>query len=87
MPHRFLIGLVAALPFSVALCAALAMLLPGGWRHAAIGVMALAVPVWIGTASGLLAVASRRRLIALLAGGNAASFALFFAAKLIGSTH
>lgn len=85
MPLRFLIVLVATLPFSVALCAATAMLLPGGWRHAAIGAMVAAIPVWLGAASGLVAVTSRRRLSALLIGGNVAAFALVCAAKWIGS--
>ncbi len=85
MPYRFVIALAATLPLSVALCAAFAMLLPGGWRHAAIGVMVLIVPMWIGVASWLMAISSRRRFVAWLAGGNAAAFALFFAAQLNGS--
>jgi hypothetical protein len=85
MPLRFVIVLAATLPFSVALCAASAMLLPGGWRHAAIGAMVSTVPVWVGTASGLVAVSSRRRLWAYLVGGNFAAFALVCGAKWIGS--
>jgi hypothetical protein len=85
VPLRFLIVSMAALPFSVALCAAFALLLPGGWRHWAIGAMALSIPVWIGMASWWLAVAARRRLAIYLAGGNLAAFALLCCAKLIGS--
>jgi hypothetical protein len=85
MPYRVVMVLAATLPLSVLLCAASAMLLPGGWRRAAIGVMVLAIPVWIGVASWLLAISSRRRCVAWLAGGNAAAFALFVAAKYVGS--
>ncbi|MGG1944623.1 hypothetical protein AB1286_07430 [Trinickia sp. NRRL B-1857] len=85
MPFRFVIVFAATLPFSVALCAASAMLLPGGWRHAAIGAMVLTIPVWVGTASGLIAVTSRRRLSVYLVGGNLAAFALVCGAKWIGS--
>lgn len=85
MPLRFVIVLVAALPLSIALCAASAMLLPGGWRHAAIGAMVSTIPVWVGTASVLVAVTSPRRLSVYLAGGNFVAFALLCAAKWIGS--
>jgi hypothetical protein len=85
MPLRFVIVLVATLPFSVALCAASAMLLPGGWRQAAIGAMASAIPVWVSAASALVAVTSWRRLSLSLIGGNVAAFALLCAAKWIGS--
>lgn len=85
MPLRFLSVLLAALPFSIALCAAFAMLLPGGWRHSAIGVMVLSIPVWVGTASWWVGVASHRRLAAYLAGGNFAAFALLYAAQWFGS--
>jgi hypothetical protein len=84
MPHRFLIVLVAALPLSIASCAAFAMLLPGGWRHSAVGAMVLAVPLWIGIASCLMAVSSRRRLTAWLVGANAAAWMLYFAARVAG---
>ena len=83
MPYRFVIALVSALPLSIALCAGFAMLLPGGWRHSAIGAMVLAIPVWIGIASWLMAVSSRRRFVVWLLGGNTAACAVFFAAKLI----
>ncbi|WP_102648707.1 hypothetical protein [Trinickia dabaoshanensis] len=85
MPLRFLIVSVAALPFSIALCAAFAMLLPGGWRHSAIGAMVLSIPVWVGAASWWVGVASHRRLAAYLAGGNLVAFALLYAAQRIGS--
>lgn len=87
MPYRFVIALAGTLPLSVQLCAAVAMLLPGGWRHAAIGVMVLHVPMWIGVASWLMAVSSRRRFVAWLAGGNVAALAIFCAARLSGSVN
>ena len=87
MPYRFVIVLAATLPLCVALCAAPAMLLPGGWRHAAMGVMVLAIPMWIGVASWLMAVSSRHRLVAWLVGGNGAAFALFLAANWIAAAN
>ncbi|WP_181885663.1 hypothetical protein [Trinickia dinghuensis] len=84
MPYRFMITLASTLPLSIALCAGFAMLLPGGWRHSAIGAMVLAIPMWIGIASWLMAVSSRRRFVAVLLGAYTAASALFFAARFIG---
>lgn len=81
MPGRFLIALAATLPMSVALCAALAYALPGGWRASAIGAMTLLFPLWIGIASALLGVSSSRRLTVLALAGNAVAFALLVTAK------
>jgi hypothetical protein len=84
MAYRSVIALIGALPLSVGLCAAFAMLLPGGWRHSAIGVMVLAVPAWIGIACWMMAASTRRRLVARLVGGNAAAYALYLTACVVG---
>ena len=84
MPYRFVIVLVAALPLSIASCAAFAMMLPGGWRHSAVGAMVLAAPLWIGIASCLMAVSSHGRLIAWLLGAHAAAWILYCSARFVG---
>lgn len=83
MKLRLCSSVVLSLPLSVALAGAFAWAMPGGWHRSAMLAMVLFFPLWIGIVCGAFVLPTTRRVLTVLGIGNAAAFALLFAARAL----
>lgn len=81
MKLRLCSSVVLSLPLSIALAGAFAWAMPGGWHRSAVLAMVLFFPLWIAVLCSAFALPTTRRVVAVLAVGNLAAFALLYAAR------